>query len=240
MISLTKYEQIADIIRERIKKNEYPVHSQLPKQSLLAEEFSASRETIKKAIDLLTMEGLVYAQRGSGTVVLNRPFSQKEASPATEYYGLTALMEKEERSVDSDIILFDVTFPNQHIQEKLHITATQAVYHIIRLRRVDNQPYILEHIYMPVHLVPHLTEDILKQSIYDYLKNELDLKFAGAYRMIQADKSDSFDQSYLNCEITDPILEVEQVVYLKNGQLLEYSRSRNRFDVRGYSVLDLQ
>lgn len=35
-------------------------------------------------------------------------------------------MEKEERSVDSDIILFDVTFPNQHIQEKLHITATRS------------------------------------------------------------------------------------------------------------------
>lgn len=84
---MTKYEQIADIIRERIKKNEYPVHSQLPKQSLLAEEFSASRETIKKAIDLLTMEGLVYAQRGSGTVVLNRPFSQKEASPLQSITG---------------------------------------------------------------------------------------------------------------------------------------------------------
>ncbi|MCH0447070.1 UTRA domain-containing protein, partial [Enterococcus faecium] len=44
----------------------------------------------------------------------------------------------------------------------------------------------------------------------------------------------------LNCAENDPVLEVQQVVYLKDGQPIEYSSSRNRFDVRNYSVLDVR
>ncbi len=69
-------------------------------------------------------------------------------------------------------------------------------------------------------------------SIYDHLHQELNVHFAGAYRAISADKSDEYDQQYLNCAENDPVLEVQQVVYLKDGQPIEYSSSRNRFDVR--------
>ena len=77
-------------------------------------------------------------------------------------------------------------------------------------------------------------------SIYDHLHQELNVHFAGAYRAISADKSDEYDQQYLNCAENDPVLEVQQVVYLKDGQPIEYSSSRNRFDVRNYSVLDVR
>ncbi|MFU7539377.1 hypothetical protein ACM20Q_16245, partial [Enterococcus casseliflavus] len=35
----------------------------------------------------------------------------------------------------------------------------------------------------------------------------------------------------------DPVLEIEQIVYQKNGSPIEFSRSRNRYDVRAYSYL---
>lgn len=93
---------------------------------------------------------------------------------------------------------------------------------------------------MPVDLVPGLDESILKSSIYDFLINHLGLKFAGSYKHITADKPDNYDKQYLNCKDNDPTLEVEQVVYLENGRPIEYSRSRNRFDTRGYSLLDVK
>ncbi len=41
--------------------------------------------TIKKAINILAMEGLVYSQRGAGTKILDHPFIEKDTSPANEY-----------------------------------------------------------------------------------------------------------------------------------------------------------
>lgn len=163
----------------------------------------------------------------------------KDTSPANEYEGLSLQMKRRHRSLKSQIIHFDVEFPNQYIQERLMIDAEQPVYNIHRLRILDGEPYVLEHTFMPVHLVPGLKEHLLA-SIYDHLHQELNVHFAGAYRAISADKSDEYDQQYLNCAENDPVLEVQQVVYLKDGQPIEYSSSRNRFDVRNYSVLDVR
>jgi hypothetical protein len=93
---------------------------------------------------------------------------------------------------------------------------------------------------MACDLVPGLDDSILLASVYDYLWNTLELKFAGSYRHITAEKPDHYDKDYLACKDADPILQVEQVVYLENGRPIEYSRTRNRYDVRGYSLLDVK
>lgn len=237
---MPKYEDIANTLRDRIRSKKYPPDSFLPNQTDLVKEFDASRMTIKKAINILAMEGLVYSQRGSGTKVLNHPFFKKDTSPANEYEGLSHQMARRQQSLASQVIQFDVEFPNEQIQEHLMIQPEQPVYNIQRLRILENEPYILEHTYMPIHLVPSLKQEHLLSSIYDYLHQSLNIFFAGAYRTISADKSTEFDQKYLNCSATDPILEVQQIVYLKDGQPIEYSTSRNRFDVRSYSILDVQ
>ena len=36
----------------------------------------------------------------------------------------------------------------------------------------------------------------------------------------------------------DPMLELEQIVWLTNGQPIEYSTSRNRYDQRDYTILE--
>ncbi|WP_086349640.1 GntR family transcriptional regulator [Candidatus Enterococcus clewellii] len=237
---MPKYEEIANILRERIKNKIYPVDSLLPNQTDLVEEFSVSRMTIKKAINILTMEGLVYSQRGAGTRILDHSFWEKDTSPANEYQGLSVQMAAANRKLSSKVILFEVEFPSKDVQERLLIPAEQPVYKIIRLRILEDKPYVLEHTFMPVNQAPGLTNDILLGSIYDFLRKTVGLQFAGAFRTIQAAKSDAYDQEYLNCGVNDPVLEVEQVVYLKNGKPLEYSRSRNRYDQRSYSVLDVK
>lgn len=237
---MPKYEEIANTLRERIRSKEYLPDSYLPNQVELVKEFGVSRMTIKKAVNILFMEGLVYSQRGAGTKILNHPFLQKDTSPANEYEGLSQQMARQHRSLKSVVIDFTVEFPSEMIQERLMIGAEQPVYNIHRLRILDDKPYILEHTYMPVHLVPGLKKEHLLSSIYAYLRDSLNITFAGAYRAISADKSTAYDQKYLHCAENDPVLEVQQVVYLKDGMPIEYSTSRNRFDSRSYSLLDVK
>lgn len=235
-----KYEEIADILRERIKTTIYEPDTLLPNQTDLVEEFNVSRMTIKKAIGILAIEGLVYSQRGSGTKILNNSFWDKETSPVSQYDGLSKQMHDRHKNLTSESILFEVEFPTSEVQERLMIDKQQPVYKIIRLRILEEIPFVLEHTYMPCDLVPGLTTNIIENSIYSYVKDKLNLHFAGAYRNVQAAKSDFYDQKYLSCATDDPVLEVEQVVYLKDGRPLEYSRSRNRYDTRGYSILNVE
>lgn len=237
---MPKYEEIADTLRQRIKQGIYPANSLLPNQVELVEEFDASRMTVKKAITILTMEGLVFARRGAGTKVLDHSFWNKTTTPADQYRGMSFDLADANQTLTSKVITFKVTFPSPEVKERLTLSAQQPVYEIIRLRIVDGVNSVLEHTYMPVNLAPGLTDEILEGSIYSYLKKERHLTFAGAFRNIQADKADKYDQEYLDCAPTDPVLEVEQVVYLDSGQPIEYSRSRNRYDRRGYTYLDVK
>lgn len=66
---MIKYEMIANKIRQRIQDGVYLADSLIPDQVSLAKEFKVSRMTVKKAMDVLAFEGLIFRKRGSGTYV---------------------------------------------------------------------------------------------------------------------------------------------------------------------------
>ncbi|MBM7650670.1 GntR family transcriptional regulator [Neobacillus cucumis] len=237
---MAKYKRIAEEIRNRIINTVYDSSKPIPEQEKLAQEFQTSRVTIKKALDLLAVEGLVYSKQGSGTFVRKNALQMSMLDTrADEYSGLTNQI-GDESKITSVIVSFNVRFPDEDECEKLITTRNQPIYDIIRFRLLNDEPYTIEHTKMPVHVIPNLTEEILHQSIYQYIKNDLGLKIAGANRRIRADRPDEFDKKYLKCNECEPILEVNQVVYLESGVPFEYSRTRHRYDMGDVLVVDLK
>jgi GntR family transcriptional regulator len=233
---MTKYEMIANKIRQRIREGAYSVGSLIPDQVTLAKEFGVSRMTVKKGMDILELEGLILRKRGAGTLVKKTALSEGQTASIMEYEGLTKQLTG--KDVKSEIISFKLDSPDEHIQEKLMLDKHDPIYKIIRLRVVDNEPYILEHTIMNATLIPGINEKVLHHSVYQYIHEDLKLQFGGAHRVIHADKSSKYDQEYLDCDENDPILEIEQVVYLEDGTPFEYSRSRNKYNTRSYNVVD--
>lgn len=232
-----KYVEIAQEIEERIKSGQYKKQTALPDQESLAKEFNVSRLTIQKALDGLDRKGLVYKQSGMGTFVLGDiPFKDKKDAPVNAFIGLGNQMGK--KNIKSQVLHYSVEFPDETVQEYLAINKAEPVYDIVRLRIYNDQPLTIEHTYMPVKLVSGLTEDVLHSSIYDYMHESLKLKFGHAYRRIKAVKADKNDEEYLNAKKDDPMLELEQVVWLVNGLPVEYSTSKNRYDTRYYVTIE--
>lgn len=234
---MNKYEEIANELRRRITESEYAEGEMLPDQIALAKEFNVSRMTLKKAIDIIAMEGLVFRKRGVGTFVIKSALWNSGDSKIDDYTGLSKQFPN--KKVESKIILFDIVFPPKELQALLMIEENDPVYHIKRLRIIDHKPYILEDTYFVAGLVKQLTEETIFSSIYDYIQEDLGLKIGGAYRKIHADLPNELDQLELNCSENTPILEVEQVVYLTNGTPFEYSTSRSRYDTRSYTITDI-
>ncbi|WP_093841586.1 GntR family transcriptional regulator [Streptomyces aidingensis] len=66
-----KWEQIRDVIRERISSGEYPPHTLISEVRLEA-EFRVARMTVRKATAALREEGLIVTTTGMGSFVAER------------------------------------------------------------------------------------------------------------------------------------------------------------------------
>lgn len=236
---VAKYKEVANEIRKRIKNGTYPIEDRMPDQTTLAKEFQTSRVTIKKALDLLTVVGLIYTIQGSGTYIKQNALQLAESSIRIgQNVGLTAHVD-ESMELENKTLKFDVRFPTEEECEQLLLKKEDPVYEIERLRILNNQPYSLEHSILPLTLVPGVTQEVLQQSMYDYIRNELGIVFGENRQTIRAAQPDELDKEYLNCSEDEPVLEVSKVMFTSSGIPLEYSKVRHRFDMVEMSFVNL-
>ena len=226
---MAKYDEIAEDIRSRILSGNYNPNEQLPLEKQMCESYGVSRITIKKAVDELVIQGLVIKRRGSGTFVKAVDGGAvKELSLAKQFAGFTETHKG--KTISSKIVRFEVVHPTEEIATKLKITIEDFVYYIIRTRYADDEPYVIEYTYMPISLIPGIKNDILLSSVYGYIEKKLKLKIKSAHRTIRAILPNELEQEWLKIENKFPILEVEQVGFLDNGQPFEYSNAHHRSD----------
>jgi GntR family transcriptional regulator len=64
-----KWQQLADLIRERIGSGEYQPRQPIPSEHQLVQETGLSRSTVQKALRALRDEGAIYSVQGLGTFV---------------------------------------------------------------------------------------------------------------------------------------------------------------------------
>lgn len=72
--NVPKWQQVADVLKERIEAGVYPVDTPLPSEHQLVQEFGPefSRPTARKVLIRLREQGWAYAVRGLGTFVADR------------------------------------------------------------------------------------------------------------------------------------------------------------------------
>lgn len=79
-MAVLKYEEIAESLRARIAAGEFEPGQTLPSGRDLAEQWSVSRATTVKAMDVLRNDGVVVAKQGTGFVVTETPIARPAGS----------------------------------------------------------------------------------------------------------------------------------------------------------------
>ncbi|MFD8027802.1 GntR family transcriptional regulator [Streptomyces sp. NPDC059717] len=64
-----KWEQIADVIRQRIADGTYPPRSRVPSVQQLVQDTGVAVDTAQKVLSNLREEGVIYTVRGLGSFV---------------------------------------------------------------------------------------------------------------------------------------------------------------------------
>ena len=224
---MAKYRDIADDIRQKIKNQEYTFGQKLRYEYVLCMSYHCNKETMKKALDILVKEGLIIRRRGAGTFV--KDYDPAMDNPVSKFgRGLTAQYEGI-KEVTSEVLEFEVVPADEHLSEKLQIDVGDFVYHIIRLRFLDKIPHLIDITYIPISVVPNLKLQHLKGSIYGYIEKVLKLKIQSCHLTINAALSTPLEQQYLGLKENEPYIQEEQISFLSNGSIFEYTLSRQHF-----------
>lgn len=217
-----KYEIIANDLRKKIVEGEYPINSQLPFEKDIMESYDVSRITAKRAYDILVEEGLIVKIRGKGTFVKNMDDSSVLLfMQSRQFLGFSK--NNRNQKIESNVTHFEVVLPDDNIQSRLKINANDWVYHFVRTRHMENQAVVIEYTYMPMSLIPGVTRETVSKSIYEYIEDELGLKIDSAHRIITARMPYDEEKELLQLENNVPVVKVEEITYLTNGQPFSYT-----------------
>lgn len=196
----------------------------MPDQNKLAATFGTTRITIHKAIQLLIIEGMVYSKRGAGTFV-RKDFgmaAHRQESIIDKPIGTTRTNQGKE--VTSKVLELQARLPTKREAEQLMIDDMDPVYVIRRTRYVDGKVWAYEHTIMPTSIIT-LTKKVLEGSIYGYLEKKNGKTIAGSHRIISAAKATAEDVEAMGALLNDPVLVINQVSYMDDGQPFEVSES---------------
>ncbi|MCD2255558.1 GntR family transcriptional regulator [Lactobacillus sp. CC-MHH1034] len=230
------YQRVINKLQKSIDANEY-ADLKLPNERILAEEFNVSRSSIKKAMNVLIQRGVVFQKQGSGTFVnplylKNRPLFNFSG----DNVGVTDTFQKDGERPDIRVLDLNVVKATEEVQQALFLEPGEFVYEIKRLRSFGTQPFMIEDGFVPVKLVPDLTEDIVSGSLYNYLQESRNIAVTRSFLTISADVSTAQDQKLLQLKPNEPVGTMEGIFFMDRGTPIEFSHMRLHYKFMRYNT----
>ena len=216
---MIKYKVIAEEIERRIRQKVYEVNTKLPTVDQLMIDFEASRNTIRKAIEILSLRGLVYQVQGSGIYI--RKAEQEDCINIGNVKGISKdFLQKTIRSKLLDLTLIKA---DEELSKRMNCPIGTPIYRLKRQRFSDEKPLSIEYTYYNKEIIPYLNQEIAEKSIYSYIEDDLKLSIGFSDKFIHVSKLTADEAFLLDLPVGDPSLIVKETVYLANGLLFNIS-----------------
>ncbi|MEM0929329.1 MAG: GntR family transcriptional regulator [Pseudomonadota bacterium] len=216
------YIQIANNLRTKIADGNIDIGEALPSEREISVLTGASRVTVRKAIESLVTEGLLYRRQGSGTFVAPRI-----EAPSSFLSSFTddALARGDKPSVVWIIKAY--AHPTKEEAEQLNIPTSADVARLGRVRYANDQPLAIENAVVPKRFLPDLS--VIKDSLYDALAGRGCRPVTGRQR-VRASLATPTEAGLLQTEEDSEILRIERTTFTADGSTVEFTRSAYRGD----------
>lgn len=216
------YQQIVDWMRQQISTGVWPEHYRLPSEIELASTLGVSRGTIRKAINQLTSEGLLVTLHGRGTFVESQVIEQPLAAQLIAFS--EALMEKN-ISFQTVVLRQEIEPPPQRIASLLSLPAGATALTLERVRLIHQNPIVYLLNYVATARCPGIEAvDFTRFRLFQTLEETYGLKLGWGQRTFQAVAADEHVADILKISQCDPVMYMEQLLYLQDGTPIEFSR----------------
>jgi DNA-binding GntR family transcriptional regulator len=227
------YSQLKNVIIKKIEKGEYAEDTKIPSEQELCALFDISRPTVRQAVSELTNNGYLYKLKGKGTYVSK----SKNTIDIRDYSGFTDSILDCINPGERNIISLNVISGQDNTKlENVFDLPSGLNYktefaEVIYLNRNNDDILSVNVSYLPLSSFPDIIKNIKeKKPSYDILKGKYPLIPVRSKSSIEVVYTDQSDAQYLHVQTGQVIIKIENIVYSKNGQIVEYIISKYRAD----------
>ncbi|WP_241228364.1 GntR family transcriptional regulator [Corynebacterium hylobatis] len=229
------YLVIADGIREQIESRGLAPGDRLPTERELVEEFGVARMTVRHALDVLQMEGLIERRRGrtGGTFVRSAP----PVVELTRMEGVLPQLRQLGMAVSCEVHRATSVPAESIVAEALRIDPGAPVFRIVRVHSVEGTPMVIEKTHFPEERVPGLLEVDLSRPMYELLGVHWNLRPVHKAETIIPGVASAWEQEVLGITGNQPLLRICRNTATGDGVPLEHAVGVLRSDVARIRVV---
>jgi GntR family transcriptional regulator len=227
------HEQISSWLKGEMAAGHLPPESQLPSENELCDRFGVSRVTVRRALQTLDADGLIYRRPGLGSFVCDRRMSQ----------GLIRLTDFAQDMARAGIratsrVLSRTTEPcPELIAERLGVAPGLPVLRLDRLRLGNGEPMAMDITWIPPYYAQLLEgHDLGRETIYQVLERDYGIQaLSGRYR-ISAGTADQETAKQLGVEPGEALLVLDRTTRTVGQKVLYFQRRFLRADRMAYEL----
>lgn len=223
---MSKYQMIYQDLLEQIKHKKIKPNTYLPSENELMKQYDASRDTIRKALNLLLQNGYIQKNKGKGSLVLDM---DRIAFPVSGVTSFKELQKTLHTHVETIVHIFQEEEISDDLKDDMYMEEGK-IYHVERIRKIDGEKVILDIDYLNGNIVSGLKVKHAQNSLYEYIEKELGLKISFARKEITVVKATKEEKELLDMLDYDLLVCVKSYTYLEDATLFQYTISKHRPD----------
>lgn len=221
----SKYIKLYNSLLEQIEKKELQVGDKLPSEKELMEKYNMSRDTVRKALNMLVQDGHIEKSKGKVATVAGKNQFNFPISKIKSFKELHVGVENSTHVENLEIVKGE-----KEIIKKLGIGKEEEYFKLVRIRKIEGERIIIDKDYIPRKFVNNIPLKVTKDSLYDYFENELGLKISYCTKEITVHKITDEDRELLDMKDFNMVVVVKSFTYLEGGHLFQYTEARHRPD----------
>lgn len=195
-----KYQAIYSLLRDRILGGEYAPGVKLPPQQELAGEFGVTLMTLRQAVSALETDGLVWAARGKGTFVADRPVDISLGNLSS----FAQQMRAAGVEVTTEVLAVDRIAAGAHPAANTALSIDGDLWQVTRRRSAGGEPFGLQRSYLSSEL--ELPDGTFGDSLYGAVEAVTGWKISEAVESVTAVALGSDDAATLAAPVGHPAL----------------------------------
>lgn len=230
---IPRHSQISQWLRNQIEEGVYEAEAKLPSENELAKKFDVSRVTIRRALQSLENESIIYRCQGLGSFVSD----ERTSHDLVKLTDFNEDMAKAGLDPYSVVKRFETVDAPEWLLPLLNIDEGSKVLQIDRLRLGDGDPIAFDSTWMPILYGQLLDKDDLSEStIYSLLEKNYDIPVIRGRYQLSAETAGADLANQLKVKENSAIFVIDRLSYTIGDKPLYYQKRFYRNDKVVYEM----
>lgn len=224
-VPIPRYVQLADVMRQRIKRGVWKTGEMLPSIEKLMAEFAVARVTVRQATQVLAREGLLSPQRGRGTFVTAESGRERRLLVQTTLNDLVEMY----RGDTPDLSNIVESRESPRLTERDGSPAP-GYFHMRRVHARDGEPYCVVSIFIDERIYKLAPKRFRREVVIPLLASLPGAEIARARQTLNIGGADIDVARDLKIAVNTPVAEIRRVFTGPDGSVMYLGEAVYRGD----------